>query len=47
MLEIFGWVVVVSLFGFMIVGATMLVVDTFIQWKRERESRKAWQRNTF
>ena len=47
LLDIIAWTLVYFVFGLMIVGATMLVVDTFIQWRREVAARKAWQKDTF
>ena len=46
-LDIIAWTVFYFVVGFMIVGATMLVVDTVIQWRREVKARKAWQKATF
>jgi hypothetical protein len=46
-MEILIMLAVVALGGFMIVGATVLIVDTLIQWKREKEIAKRWKINTF
>jgi hypothetical protein len=47
MLEIAGWTLFITLGLFMFVGATMLIVDTVVQWRRETKIQKQWQQNTF
>jgi hypothetical protein len=46
-MEILIMLAVIALGGFMIVGATVLIVDTVVQWRRETKIQKRWKQNTF
>jgi hypothetical protein len=46
MLDVMLIVLVIGLFTFMALGATVLVVDTLVQWKRESKIAKQWKKAT-
>jgi len=46
MLDVILIVGVVGLFTFMVLGATVLVVDTVVQWRRETKIAKQWKKAT-